>query len=190
ALVLDRDANRTFEAVIDLGARKTVSWKPVVGAQPNLLLEELDDIPELVRADQRWQKAVRDRGFKDEDLDKMHMETWAVTSPPTPGGKTPPRLIRVVTYYRGDAAHGYGRPVEGLLALVDANANKVIAVEDHGKAPRPSGSADFFDPAVVGRRRPPLKPLEVRRPKGGEFEVRGHQARLPTRSFRHALHPR
>src|SRR5262249_51530348 len=51
AVVLDRKANQTFEAVVDLGAQKTVSWKPVVGVQPNLLLDEYDDIPELVLAD-------------------------------------------------------------------------------------------------------------------------------------------
>src|SRR5581483_4426371 len=80
ACVLDREANRAFEAIIDLGQKKTVSWKEVPGVQPNATLQEFDRLaPDLVRQDKRWQKAMRERGYKEDELRKMYLEGWAMS---------------------------------------------------------------------------------------------------------------
>src|SRR5262249_25757789 len=62
AVVFDREANRTFEALVDLKTRKIVDWKEVFGVQPPMLVEEYDGATKPVRSDPRWQKAMRDRG--------------------------------------------------------------------------------------------------------------------------------
>ena len=42
AVILDRPANRTFEAVVDVRAPRVVSWTEVKGVQPGVLEAEYD----------------------------------------------------------------------------------------------------------------------------------------------------
>ncbi len=188
AVVFDREANRTFEAIVDLGKKKIAGWKEVFGVQPALLPEETG---KPVRADPRWQKAMRERGFKDQDLERMYLEVWAIPARVPPGQKNPPRLARVLSYHQGDAVNVYGRPVEGVVALINLNTRKVLEVVDRRPAvPTAADTADFFDPKTIGPLRPALKPLQTRRPKGNDFEVRGHEVRWQNWSLRCGLDPR
>src|SRR5712691_11527720 len=65
AVLYDWAANRTFEAVVDLAERRVVAWAEVPGVQPPLLPSERALVPKLVRADSRWQEAMRRRGITD-----------------------------------------------------------------------------------------------------------------------------
>src|SRR4028118_181507 len=44
AIVLDREANKTYEGVVDLRANKLVSWKEVAGVQPLVFYGEYDTL--------------------------------------------------------------------------------------------------------------------------------------------------
>src|SRR5688572_22482026 len=46
-IVLDRAANATHEAVVDLAAKKLASWTPRPGVQPLVLLEEYEKVPKI-----------------------------------------------------------------------------------------------------------------------------------------------
>jgi primary-amine oxidase len=183
AVVLDRVGNTTFESVIDLEAKKTVSWKAIPGAQPSVLFEESALAARLVRADARWQKAMRDRGYKDADLDRMQLDAWAYGALSKPG-RPSERRLRVATYYRGDASHGYGRPIEGVVAVVNLNRGTVDEVVDRRPAvPAPEDAGDFLHGV---ERKERARPGPARYP----FEVRDHELHWRRWSFRYALHPR
>src|SRR5262249_27101271 len=144
-----------------------------------------------VRSDPRWQKAMRDRGLADEDLDKVYLEPWAIPARVPPGQKNPPRLARVLSCYQGDAVNSYGRPIEGVVALVNLNTGKVLEVTDRRPAvPIANDAADFFDPKTIAPLRAPLKPFLTQRPKGNDFEVSGHEVRWQNWTFRCGLNPR
>jgi len=188
AVVLDYEANKTHEAVVDLGARKVVSWTEVRGVQPAVLLLEPDLAAGLVRADARWQAAMRRRGIT--DFARVYLEAWAPGHPPPAGAPEGTRLLRVISYHRGDATHPYGRPIEGVVALVNLRTEKVLDVQDAGVVPIPKDAGDFFDPRAIGPLRRPAKPLVISQPRGASFEVRGHEVRWERWRFRFALHPR
>jgi primary-amine oxidase len=176
AVVLDRTANRTFEAVIDLRAGRVSSWKEVPGVQPMLLGGEYNLVPKLVRADARWQAAMRRRGIQ--DFENVMLDLWA---PGYLGPEEAPsrRLIRALSFYRGNASSPYARPVEGVITLVDANHGRVAEVIDRGVVPLAAGGREYAG-GPPGRARPP----------GPGFSVQGHEVRWQNWRFRWTLDPR
>lgn len=187
AVLYDRQANRTFEAVVDLRASKVTSWRERPGVQPGFMLAELSQVSDIVKADGRWQDAMKRRGYK--DLGNLHVEPWA---PGTVGVTTAegPRLVRALTFDRtGATSNVYSRPVEGVDVVVDLNRGKVFEFEDRGVIPV-SRAAEQFEASRVGSLRAPLKPLRISQPNGTNFEVRGHEIRWQRWRFRYALHPR
>lgn len=180
-VVLDARANRTFEGVVDVGSRSVTSWRELPGTQPNLTLTEFVAVPDVVRQDARWQEAVRKRGIT--DFERVHLDVWAPGRAGDVDGGA--RLARALAFYRGEARIAYARPIEGVIAVVDLNAMKVIDVEDAGVVPVPPTNHDL-QPAP--RRAP--RPLLVVQPEGASFEARGQEIAWEGWRFRWALHPR
>ncbi|MGH6884460.1 MAG: hypothetical protein ACREGK_00090, partial [Geminicoccales bacterium] len=50
AVVLDRKAKQTFEAVVDVKASSLLTWNEVKGVEPGVLIEEFDSPKAIVRA--------------------------------------------------------------------------------------------------------------------------------------------
>jgi primary-amine oxidase len=187
AVVYDRDQNKTFEAVVDLRGKKLVSWKAIPGVQPNFLVEELNTGPEIVRADPRWQDAMRKRGFT--DFKNIQVDGWA---PGTLNVTTAegPRLFHALAFDKTKAGSNvYSRPIEGLTVVVDMTTKKVVEFIDTGVVPV-STDPGQLDPKSVGPLRAAPKPLKVVQPKGASFELRGHEVRWQKWRFRFANHPR
>ncbi len=184
AVVLDRRGNRTFEADVDLEARRLVSWRTVEGVQPLVMAIEYEELPGIVKADPRWRAAMRRRGIR--DLDEVQIDGWAVGEvPPAHRGK---RLLRALAYLKGGSVNFYGRPVEGVVALVDMSAGRVLEVEDTGVVPVAPASQEL-DERSTGTREAP-KPLVVRQPEGAGFQVDGQEIRWQKWRFRYTMHPR
>jgi primary-amine oxidase len=183
ALLYDRSRRASSEAVVDLHARKVVSWKDVPGVQPAYTLEDLAVTAATVRADPSWREAVRRRGIP--DFENVQIE-------PGPAGyygraqEEGKRLARAVSYYRGSARNAYARPVEGLVAVVDLDARKIVELIDTGTVPVPAAGGEASAPGPV---RPAL-PLQIVQPKGVGFEVRGHEVRWQNWRFRYGMLPR
>lgn len=186
AVVYERAANKTFEAVVDLKKQSVISWKEIPGVQPALLIEDVFLIQSIVRSNPEWQAAMRKRGIT--EFNKVQIEAWSAGNFgfPEEQGK---RLFRGLSYYRGDTKMPYAHPIEGVVAVVDVSAKKVLKLIDSGVVPVPKKTFDV-DEKSVGQLREAPKPFQIIQPQGGSFEIRGNEIRWQKWRFRYALHPR
>src|SRR6185436_4579748 len=184
AIVLDREKNKTYEAIIDLRAGKIISWKEITGVQPLIFYSEYETLQQIVKADARWQAAMRRRGIT--DFDKVAVDGWAV-------GQVDPRftgrLMRGLSYLKGDSANYYGRPIEGVVAIVNMNTQKVVDLTDSGVVPITPNSQDFDEKSISKLREKP-KPLLITQPEGASYQISGQEIRWQKWRFRYSMHPR
>lgn len=184
AIIFDRDKNETFEATVDLGSGKLVSWKKIPGAQPLVFMGEYEVLEELVKADARWQTAMRRRGIS--NFEDVAVDGWAAGQV---SGEHKGRLLRGLSFFKGNAANYYSRPIEGVVAIVNMNSRKVVAVDDTGIAPIPQTSQDF-DESSVGKLRERPKPLIISQPEGPSFLSNGNEISWQKWRLRYSMHPR
>ena len=97
--------------------------------------------------------------------------------------------MRTVTQQAHEQQAVLAGMIEGVIAVVDMNARKVLRLIDTGVVPVPQATADV-DEASVGKLRIAPKPLQIVQPNGGSFEIRGNEIRWQNWRFRYALHPR
>jgi primary-amine oxidase len=184
AIVLDRPRNRVFEALVDVRGARLASWTEVRGVQPAVLETEYDVFARVVKSDPGWQAAMRKRGIT--DFEQVQVDNWAVgqVAPQFQGR----RLLRAVSYFKGDQTNFYGRPIEGVVALVDMNAERVVELVDNGVRPLPPPSQEF-DERSTGVREAP-KPLVITQPQGASYTINGQEIRWQKWRFRYTMHPR
>lgn len=184
--VLDQQSHQTFEAVVDLRAKSVVSWKQVPGVQPEITPEELSSTPAIVRADPRWQDAMRKRGIT--DFENVQVDPWSAGHYGI-AEEEGIRLVKGMSYYRGTSKNPYARPIEGVVALVNLDARKVFKVIDTGVVPVAKAASDLDMKSVGPQRRAP-KPLQITQPQGVSFELEGREVRWQNWRFRFSFHPR
>jgi primary-amine oxidase len=184
SIVLDRRANLTFEAVVDLRTGNIVSWNEISGVQAPLLEGEYEELSRIVKQDPAWQAAMRKRQIT--DFATVQVDGWAVgqVAPAQSGG----RLMRAVTYLVGGQRNFYGRPVEGVIALVNMNRQQVIEVVDTGVVPMAPPSQEL-DEKSTGTRPAPNR-LAISQPNGASFSISGQEIRWQKWRFRYSMHPR
>src|SRR4029077_9358779 len=153
-VVYERNSNQTFEALVNLSSRKVNAWKEIHGVQPSYLSEDTKIVEDAVRADPRWQEAMRKRGIS--DLSQVRIDDWAggYFGDPKESGF---RFRRAISYYGGDPAVNtfVTGPVEGVVVYVNLNTKKVFKFTDTGVVPRPkiatalgSGESDHSKEAL------------------------------------------
>jgi len=170
-VAIDSGAGRTYEAVVGLAEGRVRSWEHVAGAQPAIVLDEFVECEAAVRADPRWQEALRRRGVTDFSL--AMVDSWSAGNFGFPEDEGR-RLVRALTWVRrhpGD--NGYARPVANLLTVVDLNAMRVLAVEDGGVVPLPPEDGNYSVEAAGART--DVRPIEIRQPEGPSFTLAGHE---------------
>lgn len=185
AVLYDGKTSKTYEAVVDLKAGKVASFVERPGVQPGVLLSEFDELPKVVAADPRWVKALARRGIK--DMDQVAVDIWAYGSPPK--GGSPKRLLRALAYYKGKGKNFYAHPIEGISAVVDADARQVLEVLDTDVYPVPPAASELSAKDLAPQR-PPLQPLEIVQENGPSFTVSGNEVRWDRWRFRWSMHPR
>ncbi|WP_018330660.1 primary-amine oxidase [Actinomycetospora chiangmaiensis] len=181
-LVVYERADRTlYEAVVSLTDQSVVAWVPRPGAQAPIMAEEFFATEDIVRADPRWQEAMRRRGI--EQFDLAMIDPWASSWTGPADDPTARRIVRPLTWLRSaPGEHGYARPVEGLIVTVDLDLREVVDIEDHGIVDLPPQPANYeqpwiHDPANVPRVetiRDDVKPIEITQPEGPSFTIDGH----------------
>ncbi|MGH2634366.1 MAG: primary-amine oxidase, partial [Tepidiformaceae bacterium] len=172
--VLDRATGEVFEAVVSLSTNSVTAWTAVPGVQPGMTTSELAQATETIKRDPGFQAALAKRGLTDMSL--VAIDCW-------PNGNfgfaedTALRLTRALAWvHKSPGDNAYARPIEGVIAVVDLNAMRVVRIEDHGAVPLPAGSADYAA-TLVPNQRQNIKALEIHQPEGAGFEVEGHLVR-------------
>src|SRR5262245_1407958 len=108
AIVLDNGSRTTFEAVVSLTRERVLSWTRVPGVQPSIVFDEFVECEVAVRADPRWQEAMRRRGVTDFSL--AMIDPWSAGNFGF-AGEEGRRLVRALTWIRRDPTdNGYARP--------------------------------------------------------------------------------
>lgn len=172
--LLDRSSGDVFEVIVSLVTETVTSWTLVPGVQPGMTALELGQAIETVKRDPGFQAALAKRGVTDMSL--VSIDCW-------PNGNfgfaedATLRLTRALVWvHRSAGDNAYAHPIEGVIAVVDLNAMRVIRIEDHGVVPVPEGDANYAT-ALVSPQRTDIKPLEIHQPEGAGFEVEGHLIR-------------
>jgi primary-amine oxidase len=174
------------EAVVSVTAEKVVSVDEVAGVCPTLLIEESINAAEAVRADPRWQVAMRRRGIT--DFAHVEVDPWAAGrfGLPEEEGR---RLARAISYVREQPEdNSYARPIEGVVALVDLGTAEVLGVDDHGIVAVPADPGRYKS-GHVGPVREGLRPLEIVQPEGPSFTLEGNMLSWQRWSMRVSLNP-
>ena len=184
AVILDRKRNRTFEALVDLQASRLVSWTEMKGVQPVVLEAEYETLVRVVRADPRWQAAMRKRGIA--NLDDIQIDYWAVGQ--VAARHRTKRLLRAVSYLKAGTTNFYGRPIEGVGVLVDMAAEQVVEFLDTGVVTIPAASQELDEKSTGVRAAP--KRLTIDQPDGASFTISGQEVRWQQWRFRYTMHPR
>ncbi|HEV2315441.1 MAG TPA: primary-amine oxidase [Candidatus Acidoferrales bacterium] len=168
AFVVVKQGKQTFEAVVDVNAKKLVSWTEIKGVQPPSVGEEVEEIDDAVKQNAEVQAALKKRGIT--DLEAVGCGGYGAGYFGT-AEEQGRRLFRVECWQQYGALQDWA-PIEGLTILWDANEKKVLRVTDTGVVPLPQPEANY-DLASVGPLRAAAPPLNVEQPMGPGFHLDG-----------------
>jgi primary-amine oxidase len=186
AVVYDRAANQTFEAIADLAAGQVVSWKAIPGAQPALGEEDSNRADGIVRADPRWRASIEARGIRNGN--SVYTIAWPAGYFGA-RGEEHDRIVRVVPHLASGENY-YAHPIEGVVAHVDLTAGKIIDFVDTGRNVPVSRENFELAPGAGGPPRGVLPPLEIRQPSVVAYQIEDGEVRWQKWRFRFALRPR
>lgn len=185
--VLEREQNKVYEAIVDLETLELASWQEIPGAQTAITAPDFELLSEVVKADPRWQEAMTKRGIT--NFDDVVVDGWAPGNLSAEEAASGTRLIRGLSYYKGDNTNFYAGSIEGVLVTVDLNNGSVFDFVDTGVVPFSRENFDF-DEASVGDLRDALAPLIIEQPEGTSFAIDGNEISWQNWKFRYALNPR
>src|SRR6266702_6573945 len=181
----ERAERASYEGIVAVDRAEVQSWRRVEGVQPSVMFEEFLAAEETVRADPRWQQAMRRRGVTDFSL--CMIDPWSSPNVAPGLGPQDGRFVRPLTFVRSAPDdNGYARPVEGLVTLVDLDTMTVVDVEDHGVVPLPAHPANYSAAALTEPGNVPsfpqgprqdVRPLDIVQAGGPSFTLDGHHLR-------------
>jgi primary-amine oxidase len=184
AVIYDPPANRTYEAIADLGAKRLISWKEIPGVEPPVGEADSALADRIVRSDPRWSAAMRARGIRDPNT--VLTVAWPAGYFGLKG-ENGDRIVCVTPYCSGGFQNFYGHPVEGVAVHVDLTDRRVIDFLDIDRnVPVPLENADYND-VPPG---PAPAPLYITQPAGPGFKVENGEVSWQKWRFRYALNPR
>ena len=159
------------EAVVDLGSKKVVSLTAREGAQSPVLFEEWGSAQEATLADPRFMEALAKRGVTDKDKVFCAPFSMGYFGVADHEGR---RLLKVGCFdLRPSVNSMFGWPIEGLYAVVDLHAGKVIELHNSGVVPISPAEMNFAENSLPSLR-DPLKPVTVATPSGANVSIDGH----------------
>jgi primary-amine oxidase len=187
-LCWDRASRSAYEAVVSVTHERVESCEHVPGVQPlYLLFAELYMAIQLIKADERWQAAMRKRGV--EDFELTQIDPWPMGSQGLAIEEGGRRLVRAMSYSLDDPGdNAYAHPVENLVVIVDLDEMAVVEVEDGEVVPIPRADGRY-DAAHTGPARTTVKPLEISQPDGPSFTLTGTHLQWEKWDLRFDLHP-
>ena len=131
ALVIARHDRTVYQGLVDLAAGKLERWEAVPNVQPATGIEEWRDARHIAMADPEWRAAMRRRGYDAIQPEKLFCAPLPAGYTGDPGEEGR-RLVRVTCFDTAGTQNVWGRPIEGLHAVVDLDEKRVIRVVDTG----------------------------------------------------------
>ncbi len=184
ASVYDRANNRTFEAVLDLNTKKTISFEQIPGVTPGLFSQDAVAAA-IVMKDEQWLAGLAKRGLA---ADSISVNTWVFAGEM---GVAPPDHRELICVPQHKNRKYRDLPIDGLVAYVDLTAGKVLKVlDDGGKGFYKPQDVGYFNSDSAKLLLPKNKPLLITQPEGPSFTVQGFQVTGNVWSFRVGMHNR
>jgi len=187
AFAIVKKGPETYEATVDTVDGEVLGWEQVENVQAGLLpTVEWSLVQTIVRGDAEWQDAARKRGVED---------FGDVVCVPNPAGyfgiaeEEGRRVVKVVCYAPSGVNNFWGRPIEGLIAVVDLDQREIVTLIDTGAVPIPDSPVEL-DETSIGDLREPPNVISFQQPSGPSFVVEGRQIAWQGWRFHYALHPR
>ncbi|MDU0957499.1 MAG: tyramine oxidase, partial [Bradyrhizobium sp.] len=192
---LDIASGESVELVVDLGRAEIVDREVVPNreapyGQPPVTLEDFFRCDATVKADPGWRNAMRRRGLTDKDIELVQIDPFSSGFFDLPFERGA-RIVRAVSYFREHLQdNGYAHPIEGVVAVVDLIAGKVIDLTDEDPViPIPRKKRNYGAHEVASPRTD-IKPLNIEQPEGPSFTVNGWNVEWQKWSFRVGFTPR
>jgi primary-amine oxidase len=186
AIVLEPASSTTTEVVVGVATGEIETRQIVEGIHPAIHPDEAVEAEAVIKADPAFIGALAARGI--DDVDAVMVDIWSAGNFGT--ADTEGRVAKGLSWYRnGPTDNGYARPIEGLVALVDLNAMRVLRVDDHGRVPLAAGDGNY-GPEDVAPLRDDLRPIEIVQPEGPSFELDGFGLRWQKWHLRVGFTPR
>src|SRR5690606_24301920 len=130
------------------------------------------------------------RGLGDADIELVQVDPFSSGFFDKPFERGA-RIVRAVSYYRSHIQdNGYAHPIEGVVAVVDLIASKVVDLVDEDPIvpiPRKKRNRGAHENAHP---RQGIKPLNIEQPEGPSFRVDGWQVEWQKWRFRIGFTPR
>ncbi|HTZ59714.1 MAG TPA: primary-amine oxidase [Acidobacteriaceae bacterium] len=185
--VYKRGVMGVWDGLVDLGEGKVIAADFKEKARPMIAIKEILLIEETVKADPRFQEALRRRGLI-EDLEKVCIDPWTVGDFNIPMEQGRRVLICFVWMRLFPLDNFYAHPVEGLHAFIDVSTLEVIEVLDHFEAkgdyiPVPRIPLNY-DRDLLPEFRQPSSRLDIVQPDGPGFVVNGNHVMWENWDFR------
>ena len=183
SVLLDRETNQTYEAVVDLVGDRVDSWTHQPGACPNFTLDEYHDVDHALHEHPEVLARLAARGITDPSL--VLFDVWTYGAAVMPEQWRDRRLGWCDLWMRETPqGNPYAHLISGLKIIVDVNTLEVLEIEDHHDYGLPEVDGEY-DPQVRGtQERTDLKPLEISQPEGVSFTVDGNEVRWQNWSMR------
>ncbi|MFZ5779991.1 MAG: primary-amine oxidase [Pseudomonadota bacterium] len=194
-LTLDITTGEAKEHIVDLGSpailrRKVLPNREAPYGQPPVMMEEFFRCEEIVKADVGWRHALYRRGLSDTDIELVQVDPFSSGFFDKPFERGA-RIVRAVSYYRSHIQdNGYAHPIEGVVAVVDLIAGKVVDLVDEDPiVPIPRKKRNYGAHENTHPRQG-IKPLNIEQPEGPSFRVDGWQVEWQKWRFRVGFTPR
>ncbi|MGW1682891.1 primary-amine oxidase [Saccharopolyspora sp. NPDC002376] len=191
SVLIDVKTGELATTVVSLTSGEVVdktAVDPVEHGQPPVMLDEYELVENIVRADETWLRAIRERGFDDVTKVRVCPLSAGWFGVAEESGR---RMLRALSFVQNSPDElPWAHPVDGLVAYVDVIEQRVLEVVDDRNFPVPAESGDYTDEQLTGPLRDTLRPIEITQPEGPSFEVDGHEVRWENWRFRIGFDPR
>lgn len=172
-IAISSDVSGVLEGVVDLTAKKVVSFNTVENVHPPLVVSDLARVEEILRADKSVIEQCKISGIDEEDMHKVYCDPWAIGYDERWGNSI--SLQQCFLYYRGDVDDlQYSHPLD-FVPVMDVKSGKVISI-DIPNVRRPLAKSiprTNYNPKDIEKYRERVN-IKVTQPDGVSFKVDGH----------------
>jgi primary-amine oxidase len=181
--VYDRSTNKTYESIIDLIGRKSLSFYNVPGVTPGAFLKD-SITDEILEKNPEWLAGLKARGIHPDSVNVSNVFAGDM-------GIGPPDHRELICTPQYKNKKYKEMLVHGLVAYVDLTDQKVLKVmDDGGKGFFKPEDISYLDSDSAKVLLPETRPMKITQPEGTTYLVDGFQVTGKTWSFRVAIHNR